>query len=100
MKKKIEKSYDSIYIVNWKDTVLGEDNVLETECGTCEVAYKDENDAIKQVKELVKAQVKECINELGYEKEDVSKQVGGDYGCVTAGSNTYEFNVAEVIVDK
>ena len=43
--------------------------------------------------ELVEEKVDECINEYGYEEDDVNTtgNENGDYRCVNCGSNTYEY---------
>lgn len=83
----------TIYCVQYKETTLGEDNVLETKSGVCEYAYYNEGDAIKKVKELAEEKVAECIDELGYEEDDVdtTENENKDYRCVNCGSNTYEY---------
>ena len=51
----------TIYCVQYKETTLGEDNILETRSGVCDYAYYNEGDAIKKVNELVEEKVDECI---------------------------------------
>ena len=88
------------FCVQWKETTLGGDNVMNVDIGVCDLAYINEKDAIKQVGELVEEKVDECVNELGYEEDEVDTTMNenGDYQSVTCGSNTYEYWVMRLDV--
>ena len=90
-----------VYVVNYKETTLGEDNVMSVDSGICDYGYKNEDTAKKVVSDLANEKKCECIDELGYEEDDVSLSVNdnGDYICVNCGSNTFEYWISILIVE-
>lgn len=90
-----------VYVVNYKETTLGEDNVMSVDSGICDYGYKNEDNAKNVVSDLANEKKCECIDELGYKEDDVSlsANVNGDYICVNCGSNTFEYWVSILIVD-
>ena len=90
-----------VYVVNYKETTLGEDNVMSVDSGICEYGHKNEDTAKKVVSDLANEKKSECINELGYEEDDVSLSVNDnrDYICVNCGSNTFEYWITILIVE-
>lgn len=88
-----------IYIVNWKETTIDEDNVMSVESGVCDFGYRDEEKAVQQFEALVEEKVNECIEEYGYDEDDVSVSGEGDSRCVEAGSNTYEYFITAIEVE-
>ena len=89
------------YVVNYKETTIDEDNVMSVDSGICDYGHKNEDDAIKVVSDLANEKKSECIDELGYEENDVSLSANdnGDYICIHCGSNTFEYWVSILIVD-
>lgn len=87
-----------VYVVNYKETTIGEDNVMNVDSGICDFGYKNEKDAIKKVDELVDEKINECVDELGYDKEDVDVESddNGDDQVVNCGSNTFEYWVTNL----
>ena len=90
-----------VYVVNYKETTLGEDNVMSVDSGICDYGHKNEDDAKKVVSDLANEKKCECIDELGYEEDDVSLSANDDrdYICVNCGSNTFEYWVSLLIVE-
>lgn len=88
-----------VYIVNWKETTLDEDDVMSVESGVCDYGYRDEKKAVKQIEALADEKKDECIDEYGYDEDDVSVSGEGDSRCVEAGSNTYEYFITVVEVE-
>jgi len=101
-----------IYIVNYKETELNAENGFDVQCGTCDGGFKDIKKAIAKVRELAKEKVAECIDEFGYDEDDVSvtnevfekydfesDDDSSEYACVNCGSNTYEYSVYGIVVD-
>ena len=92
----------NIYIVSWKETLINEDNIYSVDCGTCDVGYRNEEDAIKKVGELIKDKLAELEDEF---PEDVDENIdtetneNGDWQQVSHGNDTFEYYVEEVIVD-
>ena len=91
----------NVYVVNYKETTLGEDNVMSVDSGICDYGYKNEDTAKKVVSDLANEKKCECIDELGYEEDDVSLSANDDrdYICVNSGSNTFEYWVSLLIVE-
>ena len=90
-----------VYVVNYKETTLGEENVMVVDSGICDYGYKNEDTAKKVVFDLANEKKCECIDELGYEEDDVSLSANDDrdYICVNCGSNTFEYWVSLLIVE-
>ena len=90
-----------VYVVNYKETTIGEDNVMSVDSGICDYGYKNEDTAKKVVSDLANEKKCECIDELGYEEYDVSLSANDDrdYICVNCGSNTFEYWVSLLIVE-
>lgn len=88
----------NFYIVNWKETTLNKDNFFDVESGTCDEGFNTKEEAMDLVKTLVDEKYEECVSEGGYDIEDVLSDIGYEYGCVNAGSNTYEFSVYGIFV--
>ena len=90
-----------VYVVNYKETTLGEDNVMSVDSGICDYGYKNEDTAKKVVSDLANEKKCKCIDELGYEEDDVSLSANDDrdYICVNCGSNTFEYWVSLLIVE-
>lgn len=90
-----------VYVVNYKEITLGKDNVMNVDSGICEYGHKDEDTAMKVVSDLANEKKIECVDELGYEKDDVSlsSNDNGDYICVNCGSNTFEYWITDLIVE-
>ena len=90
-----------VYVVNYKETTLGEDNVMSVDSGICDYGYKNEDTAKKVVSDLANEKKCECIDELGYEEDDVSLSANDDrdYIRVNCGSNTFEYWVSILIVE-
>lgn len=88
----------TVYVVNYKETTIGEDNVMDVDSGICDFGYLDEAEAIKKVQELADEAHDECIDELGYEEDDIEIEVNdnGDMQTVNCGSNTYEYWVSNL----
>ena len=85
-----------VYIVNYKETTFNEDNIVDVECGTCDVAYKTEKGAISQAKALAKEKIEELENEFPEDMEDnisSTQNENGDYQCVNHFSDTFEYSV-------
>ena len=89
------------YVVNYKETTIDENNVMSVDSGICDYGHKNEDDAKKVVSDLANEKKSECIDELGYEENDVSLSANdnGDYICIHCGSNTFEYWVSILIVD-
>lgn len=88
-----------VYIVNWKEETLGEDDEMSVESGVCDYGYLDEKKAVEKIEALAEEKVNECIEECGYDEDDVSVSGEGDSRCVEAGSNTYEYFITIVEVE-
>lgn len=90
-----------VYVVNYKETTIGEDNVMSVDSGICDYGYKNEDTAKKVVSDLANEKKCECIDELGYEEDDVSLSANDerDYICIHCGSNTFEYWVSLLIVE-
>ena len=90
-----------VYVVNYKETTLGEDNVMSVDSGICDYGYKNEDTAKKVVSDLANEKKCECIDELGYEEDDVSLSANEDrdYIRVNCGSNTFEYWITILIVE-
>ena len=91
-----------VYVVNYKETTLGEDNVMSVDSGICDYGYKNEDTAKKIVSDLANEKKCECIDELGYEEDDVSLSANDDrdYICIHCGSNTFEYWITILIVEE
>ena len=89
------------YVVNYKETTIDENNVMSVDSGICDYGHKNEDDAKKVVSDLANEKKSECIDELGYEENDVSLSANdnGDYICIHCGSNTFEYWISILIVD-
>ena len=90
-----------VYVVNYKETTLGEDNVMSVDSGICDYGYKNEDTAKKVVSDLANEKKCECIDELGYEEDDVGLSANDerDYIRVNCGSNTFEYWITILIVE-
>lgn len=88
-----------VYIVNWKETTLNENGETSVESGVCDYGYTDERKAAEQIEALAREKADECIDEYGYDEDDVSVSGEGDCRCIEAGSNKYEYFITTVIVD-
>ena len=91
-----------VYVVNYKETTLDENNVMSVDSGICDYGYKNEDTAKKFVSDLANEKKCECIDELGYEEDDVSLSANDDrdYICVNCGSNTFEYWITILIVEE
>ena len=90
-----------VYVVNYKETTLDENNVMSVDSGICDYGYKNEDTAKKVVSDLANEKKCECIDELGYEEDDVSLSANDerDYICINCGSNTFEYWITILIVE-
>lgn len=90
-----------VYVVNYKESTLDEYNVISVDSGICNYGYKNEDVAKKVVSDLANEKMCECIDELGYEEDDVSLSANndGDYISVNCGSNTFEYWISILIVE-
>ena len=90
-----------VYVVNYKETTLDENNVMSVDSGICDYGYKNEDTAKKFVSDLANENKCECIDALGNGEDDVSLSVNdnGDYICVNCGSNTFEYWITILIVE-
>ena len=90
-----------VYVVNYKETTLGEDNVMSVDSGICDYGYKNEDTAKKVVSDLANEKKCECIDDFGYKEDDVifNASVNGDYIRIHCGSNTFEYWVSLLIVE-
>lgn len=88
----------TIYVVNYKETTIGEDNELNVKSGICDFGYRNEKDAIEKVAELANDAKRQFVDEFGYEEDDieVERNNNGDFMCVTCGSNTFEYFVTNL----
>lgn len=80
-----------ICIVNYKETMVDDFNVMHTECGTCDEAFTDEAEAIKLVATLADGKYGELGNEHPDGEISRSSSPNGDYQSVTHGGDTYEY---------
>ena len=89
-----------IYIVSWLYTTIDENDILNHDTGTYEIAYRDEKKAIEQVNKLTKDKLNYLENEFGDVDEiDTETNENGDWQQVSHGNDTFEYYVEEVIVD-
>jgi hypothetical protein len=88
-----------VYIINYKESTLDENNVLNVECGTCETAYDNEDDAIRALGEVANGKLEDLKAEADVDNAPLPELNGdGDYLCVVRGSDTYEYMVYQVLV--
>ena len=90
-----------VYVVNYKETTVDEDNVMSVDSGICDYGHKNEDIAKKVVSDLANEKKCECIDGLGYKEDDVSLSVNdnGDYICVSCGNSTFEYWITNLIVE-
>lgn len=88
-----------VYVVNWKETTVDDDNETFVESGVCDVGYLDENKAIAKIEALADEKKDECIDEMGYPEDDVSIDVAADFRSVVAGENSYDYYITIVDVE-
>ena len=90
----------NVYVVNYKETTIGKDNVMCVDSGICDCGYKNVDTARKVVSAIANEKKCECVDDLGYKEDDVLfNNVNGNYICIHCGSNTFEYWVSLLIVE-
>lgn len=87
-----------IYVVNYKETTIDENNVMNVESGVCDFGYVDEEDAIKKCWELSDEKMNEFLADEG-ENLYRDTENDGDWQCVHHYQDTYEYWVTIVDIE-
>ena len=88
-----------IYVVNYKETSVDTDNVMNVESGVFEVGYNTEDEAIKKIDEVCNDKMNEFIDDI--EDEDCFHECNDnrDWQMVKHFGDEFEYWVTMVIVD-
>lgn len=100
------------YVVNYKETTIDADNVMNVESGVCDVGYSNEEEAINVICRLCDDRMNEFVDDLGEESDDIrngdlneddskchhESNDNGDWQMVRHFGDTYEYWVTIVNV--
>lgn len=91
-----------IYVVNYKETTIDDNNVMGVESGVCDYGYFTESEAIKKCCELSDDTMNEFVGELDMDNTNTyhENNDNNDWQYVYHNGDTYEYWVSEIIVDE
>ena len=89
----------NIYIINYKETTIDSNGVMNVECGTCEVGYLNEKDAIEYMYKITDDVMNKHLEELDNGNCYRDSNDNGDWQMVTMNDDTYEYWVVCVDVE-
>jgi len=60
-----------VYVVNYRETTIDSDNVMNTDSGVCEFGYTNKEDALTKVYELCDEKMNEFSDDIDDEMEKI-----------------------------
>lgn len=88
------------YIINYKETTIDENGVMEVESGSFDYGYETEDEAKLALKDIAQKRTDDLTDE-GEDEDiecDVTRGEGGDYLCISSNGDTYEYWVYLIII--